>query len=146
MPFKDYKGNLQEAMTKLVGDLKKFGYSQHKTLKVELLKQGYGDQVCHIIDELLNLELYRREFQFLQPKFPPDEEELEGSDQEDQTDQNDSIIMINGGQIEAREFRDSPNVVRKGGRNELIEETKVNFYDPGQYVGGGLEVEENEDV
>jgi hypothetical protein len=58
--------------------------------------------VCHIIDELLNLELYRREFQFLQPVFPPDEEE----DQEDEStgdiDTSDQVFYING--IEAREF------------------------------------------
>lgn len=62
-------------MTKLISDLKKFGYSASKTLKVDSIRNGYGDQVCHIIDELLNLELYRREFQFLPPKFAPDLEE-----------------------------------------------------------------------
>jgi len=26
--------------------------------------------VCHLIDELLNVELFRREYQFNVPKFP----------------------------------------------------------------------------
>lgn len=43
VPFKDYKSNLNEAMTKLVKDLKIFGYSNWRTLKIESLKQGYGD-------------------------------------------------------------------------------------------------------
>jgi hypothetical protein len=49
-------------MTKLVKDLKTFGYSGAKTMRVEQIKQGFGDAVCHAVDELLNLELYRREF------------------------------------------------------------------------------------
>jgi len=53
-----------DAINKLIGDLKKFGYSGWKNLKNEALRPGYGEQVCHVIDELLNLELYRREFQF----------------------------------------------------------------------------------
>jgi len=65
--------------------------------------------VCHIIDELLNLELYRREFQFNQPVFPPDEEEEPDDDENQEEDQhNDSVILINGGKIEAREIRNNP--------------------------------------
>ena len=62
MPFKDFKGNSVDAINKLIGDLKKFAYSGWKNLKNDSLRQGYGEQVCHLIDELLNLELYRREF------------------------------------------------------------------------------------
>ena len=62
MPFKDFKGNVSDAINKLVGDLKKFGYSGWKNLKVEQLRLGYGESVCYVIDELLNLELYRRNF------------------------------------------------------------------------------------
>lgn len=62
----------------------------------------------------------------------------------DQGDElNDSVIMINGGQIQAREIRDSPDAQFKGGsaykqrRNEMNniikEETKINFYDPSRY-------------
>jgi len=42
---------------------------------VDQLKQGWGENVCAVIDELLNLELYKREFQFKEPQFPPDEED-----------------------------------------------------------------------
>lgn len=58
--------------------------------------------MCHIIDELLNLELYRREFQFLQPVFPPDDEEdLDGEEDQNQDEDSDgeNVIMINGGAI-----------------------------------------------
>ena len=53
---------MTEALTKLISDLRKFGYSNAKTLKAEQLKPGWGEHVCAVIDELLNLELYRREF------------------------------------------------------------------------------------
>lgn len=37
------------------------------------LKQGFGVSVCNIIDELLNIELYRRNFQFNPPVIPEDD-------------------------------------------------------------------------
>jgi hypothetical protein len=33
VPFKDFKANLNDAMGKLITDLKKFGYSGAKTLR-----------------------------------------------------------------------------------------------------------------
>ena len=80
----------------MIGDLKKFGYSNAKNLKPEMLRAGWGDHVCHVIDELLNLELYRREFQFKEPKFPPDREEEEGDDVSD-SGFGDQVFVINGG-------------------------------------------------
>jgi hypothetical protein len=62
VPFKDFKGNLTDALTKLLTDLKKFGAQSAKTCKPEHLITGYGEAVCHIIDELLNIELYRRDY------------------------------------------------------------------------------------
>jgi hypothetical protein len=35
VPFVDFKGNVTDALTKLISDLKKFGYSNAKTLKAE---------------------------------------------------------------------------------------------------------------
>jgi len=67
VPFRDFKGNIVDSFTKLIGDLRKFGYSNAKALKVEQLKPGWGEHVCAVIDELLNLELYKREFQFKDP-------------------------------------------------------------------------------
>ena len=60
----DYKGNVTDALSKLIGDLRKFGYSNAKNLKPDQLKGGWGETICAVVDELLNLELYRREFQF----------------------------------------------------------------------------------
>jgi hypothetical protein len=46
----------------MLNDLKKFGANSAKNCKPEHLAQGFGEGVCHIIDELLNIELYRREY------------------------------------------------------------------------------------
>lgn len=98
VPFIDFKGNINDAYTKLISDLKKFGYSNAKNLKVEQLKMGWGEHVCAIIDELLNLELYKREFQFKQPTFPPDDEETEGDDIDDGGGTgSEQVFVINGG-------------------------------------------------
>ena len=78
--FKDYHGNTLEALTKLLNDLKKFGSQAARNVKPETLALGFGEDICHIIDELLNIELYRREYQFNQPIFP---DELEESNQLD---------------------------------------------------------------
>ena len=67
-------------MTKLIGDLRKFGYSNAKLLKPEHLKAGFGEHICAVIDELLNLELYKREFQFKEPKFPQEDFDDEGDE------------------------------------------------------------------
>jgi len=58
----------------MVGDLKKFGLPNVKNLKIENLRSGFGETVCQLIDELVNIELYRREFEFLEPVIPADEE------------------------------------------------------------------------
>jgi hypothetical protein len=81
----------------------------------------------------LNLELFRREFQFLQPIIPRDDEAQESDDAED-LDQGpeDSVILINGGKIEAREIRESPSKPT-GNTRIRIEETKMNFFDPSIY-------------
>ena len=51
-------------MNKMLSDLKKFGLPNIKNIKTENLKTGYGETVCQLIDELVNLELYRRDFEF----------------------------------------------------------------------------------
>lgn len=83
----------------MIGDLRKFGYSNAKNLKPELLKTGWGEHVCAVIDELLNLELYRREFQFNNPVFPQEPDDDEGDDFENEGVGigGDSVILLNGG-------------------------------------------------
>ena len=44
--FKDFKGKTTEALTKMVGDLKKVGLPNVKNLKIENLRSGYGEVVC----------------------------------------------------------------------------------------------------
>jgi len=50
--------------------MRKFGIQVAKNCKPEHLSGGSGEVVCHLIDELLNVELFRREYQFNVPKFP----------------------------------------------------------------------------
>jgi hypothetical protein len=49
----------------MIKDLKNFGINVAKNCRPEHLQVGYGEVVCHLIDELLNIELFRREYQFL---------------------------------------------------------------------------------
>ena len=36
---------------------------------------GHGEVTCQLIDELVNMELYRRDFEFMPPTIPQDDEE-----------------------------------------------------------------------
>lgn len=78
--FKDYHGNTMDALNKLTADLKKFGSQAARNVKPETLALGFGEDICHIIDELLNVELYRREYQFHPPVFPDELEESAAQD------------------------------------------------------------------
>ena len=78
------------------------------------------------MDELLNLELYRREFQFLTPVMPPDDAE------DDEPEER--------GGIEAREIVEAPGV------RQPPEETKMNFYDPGPFADFEREKEAEEQI
>jgi len=60
--FKDFKGKTQDALEKMISDLKKFGIQVAKNCRTEHLSTGQGEVVCHLIDELLNVELFRREY------------------------------------------------------------------------------------
>ena len=130
----------------MIGDLRKFSYSNAKNLKPELLKTGWGEHVCAVIDELLNLELYRREFQFNNPVFPQEPDDDEGDDFENEGVGigGDSVILLNGGggQIEIREggnllvdefgatVRQGPLITKKNRMQNNAEETKINFFAP----------------
>lgn len=106
----------------MISDLKKFGSQVAKNCKVEHLQTGQGEMVCHLVDELLNVELFRREYQFGIPKFPPDDI------QDEQTDE-----------LEGEMFgiKISHEVEVKKKRQRLqsgkVEETKINFFDPNVY-------------
>jgi len=70
----------------MLGDLKKFGSQTIKNFKPDHLKPGYGEVVCHLVDELLNIELYRREYQFFQPSFPNEDEKEEDNQTDEEGD------------------------------------------------------------
>ena len=89
--------------------------------------------MCHIIDELLNIELYRRDYQFHQPVIAHDNEDADGGDsQEDLNfhgtqELNGIFIKENGvGGCDVT----SNSKPRTQGR---IEEPKLNFFDPKGY-------------
>jgi len=44
--FKDFKGKTEEALMKMVSDLKKFGLPNVKNIKIENLRPGYGEIIC----------------------------------------------------------------------------------------------------
>jgi estrogen-related receptor beta like 1 len=101
--FKDFKGKTVDALTKMINDLKKFGLPNVKNLKIENLRSGYGEVVCQLIDELVNMELYRREFEFGTPQIPDDDAD-EQSEEEDADDAKDEQFagkneIINGIEI-----------------------------------------------
>lgn len=88
----------------MLSDLKKFGLPNIKNIKVDQIKLGYGETVCQLVDELVNQELYRRDFEFLPPKFPDADDENDNSAEEfDDNDQNDQFQgkneIINGIEI-----------------------------------------------
>ena len=99
--FKDYHGVTMDALNKLTGDLKKFGSQAARNVKPETLAPGYGEDICHIIDELLNVELYRREYQFHPPVFPEELDESAKLDDNLEDDPNlHGIHEINGIEIQ----------------------------------------------
>ena len=146
--FRDFKGNIVEALTKLINDLRKFGAQVAKNFKPEQLQQGFGEEICHLIDELLNIELYRRDYKFHAPVFPQELDVGEENDGEVADDPNlhgtqelhgiaintesdkkhlmsyepQTTMSPNTGRI-----RRAPSIVGK------IEETKINFFNPDKY-------------
>ena len=94
-----------EALTKLLSDLKKFGSQAARNVKPETIVPGFGEDICHIIDELLNVELYRREYQFHPPIFPEEVDESANLDDDVQDDPNLLGFQdINGIQIKTQEY------------------------------------------
>ena len=71
----------------MLGDLKKFGLPNIKSIKVENIRTGAGEIVCQLVDELVNLELYRRDFEFMPPSIPEVEEDAvnSGDEEKDET-------------------------------------------------------------
>jgi hypothetical protein len=103
----------------MVGDLKKFGLPNVKNLKIETLRPGYGEVVCQLIDELVNLELYRLDFEFQSPTFPQDED----------------LNQSDGGGSADEENKDD----QFQGRNEIINGIEIHTHSmmsPGNLIGG----------
>lgn len=79
--FRDFKGKIDDALTKLINDLKKLGIPLVKNLKVENMRAGHGEIVCQLIDELVNMELYRRDFEFVPPNLAEENHQSEESEE-----------------------------------------------------------------
>jgi len=133
----------------MVGDLKKFGLPNINNLKIDTLRPGYGEVVCQLIDELVNLELYRRDFEFRAPNIPNDDENSGNDDYGDEANQEEQFQgrneIINGIEIQTHSLTSPGGLItgskgsskapkRKGNllNSEMVkgEETKMNFFDP----------------
>jgi hypothetical protein len=102
--------------------------------------------VCHIIDELLNIELYRRDYQFHQPVIAHDNEDANGGDSQEDlnfhgTQELNGIFIKENGAVG---FDVASN--RKVRTQGKIEETKINFFDPKGYDEQLFEKPEDEQI
>lgn len=62
----------EEAIEKLMVDVKRFRVSLPDNFHPKMLHEGYGEGVCFIINDLTNRELIRRNFKFDQFKILDD--------------------------------------------------------------------------
>lgn len=130
----------------MLGDLKKFGLPNIKSIKVENIRSGSGEIVCQLVDELVNLELYRRDFEFISPVFPEDDDDG-GQSGDEELDESalDSEFqgrneIMNGIEIQTHSMMSPGGLINpstkapttRNRNNHIIpaEETKINFYDP----------------
>jgi len=87
MPFKNFS-KPEEAIEKLVSDAKRYGVDFSAPNKWNFfdlnkqLVQGHGESVVYLVDELLNRELFRRDFKFGTPVFPADSDSDSGEEEE----------------------------------------------------------------
>ena len=118
------------------------------------MRIGYGETVCQLIDELVNQELYRRDFEFLPPSFPEDDPNEDSADEIDESNNQDDEFqgkseMINGIEVQTHsimspsgnfmgakpskkdQIKRQGSLMRDTGTSFLkAEETKVNFFNP----------------
>ena len=59
----------EEAITKLIKDLKRFKLHFPEDFREDFLIEGYGEAVCFIVNDLTNRELIRRKFSFVAPNL-----------------------------------------------------------------------------
>ena len=62
----------EDAVDKLLSDVKKFKVALPDGFNAKMLYDGYGDGVCYIVNDLTNRELIRRNFKFEQFKIKED--------------------------------------------------------------------------
>lgn len=138
----------------MVNDLKKFGLPNVKNIKIENLRPGFGETVCQLIDELVNIELYRREFEFLPPSIPPDEtSDNSGEEYDNEHAINERYTgkneIINGIEIHQHSMTSPGQIIgNKTKRSMAIvdaEETKVNFFNPNKQKGQYNDEKQEED-
>lgn len=62
-------GSREEAVTRLMKDLKKLKVHLPENFDENELIKGFGEPVCFIVNDLTNRELIRRKFSFKMPDF-----------------------------------------------------------------------------
>jgi NIMA (never in mitosis gene a)-related kinase len=54
----------EEAIERLLTDVKRFKVALPDNFTAQMLYEGYGEGVCYIVNDLTNRELIRRNFKF----------------------------------------------------------------------------------
>jgi hypothetical protein len=95
VPFK--KSKVEDLMLKLLKDIKVFGIKIPEAFDTKQLTQGHGESVCFIINDLLNRELIRRDFKFLEPIVKDDDDEgaQRAGNESSDNDEKDRVISKN---------------------------------------------------
>jgi len=71
----DKNDSTTDAIRRLLNDIKVFGLKIPEALNQSHLKNGYGESVCFIVNDLLNRELIRKDFKFEKPVIEEIKEE-----------------------------------------------------------------------
>ena len=90
IPFS--KNKVDDLIKKLISDIKIFGIRLPETFNPSQLRQGFGEHVCVVINDLLNKELIRRDFKFLEPRLKDIEDMEAGADENDSDDEKERVI------------------------------------------------------
>ena len=67
LPFSSL-GDAEEVAKQILADVRAFGIKAADSILPANIKQGYGEGVCVIINDLLNRELVRQDYKFLMPE------------------------------------------------------------------------------
>lgn len=99
-----FQEDVNELTKRLVSDLKRNGINISSDMTIQQLRDGYGEGVCLILNELINQELVRRDFHFQAPCWDStmDDQVLEIDEEEDGLDESSAGSDAQSGSKEGR--------------------------------------------